>query len=1243
MRVRWGVTWTALALLAGCTETAAREGDGRTVVGGTSAGALRRALRSAPIGIAPAIDDRVVPTARGLPTPIAPMPDRAETYVLRRSDLAAFFTARGFALAVSGACDAKTCGWGLHATLSGARDVAPLPEREQQGKVHEYVGAPAKWRTGLPVYGQLVWEEPWPGVDMVVEPSRGGFAYRFVASPGADVARIAMEWSGATSIRTADEGRALEVVTDLGVLRASGLRAFAIEGDQRRELPARHVVSGTTVTIVVDGWSGAVPLVIDPAIAWSSYLGGTTQESGEGIAADAFGNALVTGHTISSNFPTTTGALDTSFGGLRDAFVTKVSAAGALVWSTFLGGSGSDMGNAVLAVPSGNVFVTGGTTSTDFPSTGGFDTTLGGFDDAFVTKLTPAGALMFSTYLGGTSSDTANAIAFDGVGANVYVVGETTSTDFPTAGGFDTTYNGTRDVFIAKIAGTGPLLWSSYLGGSDFDQGFGVAADASGNAFLTGQTSSTNFPTTGGFDATVSSTDAFVTKVTAAGALAWSSYLGGTGADSGKGIAVDASGNAFVVGTAGIGFPMMGAFDPSMAGNEGFVTKVSGAGAMLWSSYLGGADSDSALAVAIDPSGNALVTGETASTIGFPGSSAGFDTTYNGGFADGYVARITSGGTLQWSSYFGGSAVERGHAIAIDSVGNTFITGVTSSSDFPKTGAFDTTYADNEAFVLALNKPQALASACTSGVDCVSGACADGVCCDKPCGGVCEACTATKKGAGADGTCGAIADGRDPDMECPAATCSGATIVKAQRCNGAGACRSDGTTSCGAYQCKVATCPTTCSIDGDCATGNFCDASACVATLARGSVCTRATQCASGLCADGFCCDKACAGACEACSAAKKGSGTDGTCAPVAADTDPKNACPTDPGYPSNCKADGMCDGMGACRGFAKLGIACGATTCSSATIVGQICNATGSCQTSSTSCAPYAACADGTSCPNKCTSESDCVATAFCNTASICALKKKNGESCGSTKECTSGYCADGYCCNAPCTGQCEACGEATSEGTCIPVSGAPRGKRTPCAGDPAMCGGSCDGSKTSECKYAPSTKGCGSACKSGQEVVSTCDGLGACVDGTGRACGGGFGCDADGKACATSCAADSHCASGFKCSGSTCVPISGSGKCSDDLQTSTSTDGKITNCGAYRCDPSTGACRQICASTDDCAAGNLCNVAAKICEPAAAADEETGGCGCTLPGGEHAPRGTALLVALGAISIYARRRRTR
>jgi hypothetical protein len=367
----------------------------------------------------------------------------------------------------------------------------------------------------------------------------------------------------------------------------------------------------------------------------------------------------------------------------------------------------------------GNAYVTGSTESSSFPTTpGAFQTTIAGAENAFVTKLNVDGtALVYSTYLGGRSLDFGAAIAVDAAG-NAYVSGDTDSGNFPTTPeAFQTTIAGAGNAFVTKLNLDGTaLVYSTYLGGGSLDAGAAIAVDAAGDAYVTGNASSSDFPTTpGAFQTTLRAfQDAFVTKLNPEGtALVYSTYLGGSGGlgryDGGSAIAVDAGGNAYITGVASSGdFPTTpGAFQSTPGGNFGnaFVTKLSADGtALIYSTYLGGSGSsgsgDGGLAIAVDGAGNAYVTGFTASTD-FPTTSGAFQTALPlGASQDAFVTKLSAdGAALIYSTYLGGSSNalgERGSALAVDSAGNVYVTGSADSSDFPTThGAFQSTLGGN--------------------------------------------------------------------------------------------------------------------------------------------------------------------------------------------------------------------------------------------------------------------------------------------------------------------------------------------------------------------------------------------------------------------------------------------------------------------------------------------------------------------------------------------------------------------
>jgi hypothetical protein len=582
---------------------------------------------------------------------------------------------------------------------------------------------PGGWHTGIPNYAAVAYRGVYAGIDLLYHGNGRQLEYDFRVAAGADPGQVRLGFAGA-------EGLSLDGPGDLVLQTAAGAVVEQAPvlyqeggGGTRQAVSGGYVLEGDgTVGFRVGAYDRSRPLVIDPTLVYSTYLGGSGDDAALGIAVDGSGNAYVTGTTFSRDFPTTAGAFQTA-GGFEDAFVAKLDAAGsALVYSTYLGGRGQALGYGIAVDGSGNAYVTGFTNG-DFPTTAGaFQTAPGGVPDAFVAKLDAAGtALLYSTYLGGSGADQGYGIAVDGSG-NAYVTGFTNSSNFPTtAGALQTSLPGITNAFVAKLDAAGTaLLYSTYLGGSNLDAALGIAVDGSGNAYVTGSTRSTDFPTTAGaFQTSLPGREnAFVAKLDAAGtALVYSTYLGGSSFDAARGIAVDGSGNAYVTGsTFSRDFPTTaGALQTSYGGggSDAFVAKLDAAGtALLYSTYLGGSTgsgideplTDLGNGIAVDGSGNAYVTGYTESTD-FPTTAGAFQTAPGGG-VDAFVAKLDAAGTaLLYSTYLGGSFRDVGSGIAVGGSGNAYVTGGTDSRDFPTTaGAFQTSFGGIEdAFVAKLD------------------------------------------------------------------------------------------------------------------------------------------------------------------------------------------------------------------------------------------------------------------------------------------------------------------------------------------------------------------------------------------------------------------------------------------------------------------------------------------------------------------------------------------------------------
>ena len=601
---------------------------------------------------------------------------------------------------------------------------------ELPGRSNYFIGNnPKMWRTNVPSYARVKYEDVYPGVDLVYYGNQRQLEYDFVVAPGADPTQIKLSFAGTVGTRI--DGASGDLVVKVGEKEVrfhkptvsqpavtaplswpSPYLASASGHDAcRSKLIIRHssflLAGNNEVAFRVAGYDPKHALMIDPVLSYSTYLGGSGYDAGQGIAVDASGNAYVTGYTASSDFPIGNPVQRGLGGGMADVFVTKLTTAGsALIYSSYLGGNAGDWGMGIAVDSSGNAYVTGKTTSIDFPTANAFQAskkaTPTAGTTAFVVKLNSTGsALVYSTYLGGSGQDWGYGIAVDSSG-NAYVTGDTESTDFPTAVPLQAINKATpktenATAFVGKLNSTGSaLVYSTYLGGSEGDAGRGIALDSSGNAYVTGYTFSTDFPTVNPLQASDRGDfDAFVAKLNAAGsALVYSTYLGGSTVDYGYGIAVDSSGNAYVTGrTYSTDFPTAHPLQPSNAGDgDGFVTKLNAAGsALVYSTYLGGSRQEEGNSIAVDSSGNAYVTGWTFSTD-FP--SANLSQAACGGcssYSDAFVTKLNrAGSALVYSIYLGGSSFEYGYGIAVDSAGNAYVAGETSSTDFPTVNPLQT-------------------------------------------------------------------------------------------------------------------------------------------------------------------------------------------------------------------------------------------------------------------------------------------------------------------------------------------------------------------------------------------------------------------------------------------------------------------------------------------------------------------------------------------------------------------------
>jgi len=608
-------------------------------------------------------------------------------FMVKRAGQTVFFSPSEVVFALSSGNNSSV----VRMSFEGSRSGDITGEQKLSGTANFFMGNDSsKWVSEIPTYGSIRYKDLYPGVDLLFKGTEGSLKHELILNPGANISKIALAYSGQNNLSLTVNGSVL-IETIVGNLTDSAPICYqeingskvAVEGQYR-------LINGQKIGFDMGDYDRRYSLVIDPTLAYSTYLGGSNDERSEdfGVAVDNNGNAYVTGLTESIDFPIQN-SIQASIDGSEDVFITKINAAGsAFIYSTYLGGGiyEANSGSSIAVDGNGNAYITCTTQSPDFPIHNPIQASIGGFHDAIVAKINAAGsALIYSTFLGGSDLDISTDIAVDSSG-NAYVTGYTASDNFPVKNPIQISNAGSNEAFITKINAAGSaLVYSSYLGGSDIDWSMGIAADSNGNAYVTGGTHSADFPIMNPIQADINgSEDAFITKIDASGsAFIYSTYLGGRSFDRGEDIAVDTNGNAYVIGsTYSDNFPVKSPLQASKAGDyDAFVTKINEDGSTFaYSTYLGGRSVERGKSITVDIGSNAYVTGLTYSND-FPiqnSIKASIDS------EDVFITKINAAGqSLIYSTYLGGSVDDAGYGVAIDRIGNAYVTGDTSSIDFP--------------------------------------------------------------------------------------------------------------------------------------------------------------------------------------------------------------------------------------------------------------------------------------------------------------------------------------------------------------------------------------------------------------------------------------------------------------------------------------------------------------------------------------------------------------------------------
>lgn len=621
--------------------------------------------------------------------------DRRALYRARTESGSVWVTRSGITLQLHNAEAGRTSVVSLEFGEARAQSIRGQGLREEQ---HHYLrGDDARWRTGLRAYRSIVYRQLHPGVDLQLRENGGQLEYDVLLAPHADLSQLTIGVRGIQRLDVDQLGR-LVMRTQDGEIVQSVPTTWQVDHDGTRiPVTCSYVLQpGNAFGFALDQHRPELETVVDPGLDWSTLLGGSSWEFGWNVARVPTGGAIVAGETPASNFPTTAGAFDTTYNGVggptSDVFVSRIAADGtSLVYSTYLGGSSGDKPYGLAVRDDGTVTIVGNTQSSNFPTTpGAFDGNLNGSSDGFVSRIDPTGSqLVFSTFLGGSSGDVAQALALSRSGEAV-VTGVSSSSDFPvTNGTYGTSPAGSSDAFITRLTNDGTSLrYSTLIGGSSGDVAQAAAVAPDDSVTIAGVTSSSDFPTSANaFQSSASGgSDAFVLQLDAdATNLVYATLLGGSQGDVAEAVDVDGSGAAVVVGVSSSNnFPSTpGALTGGGGSSDAFVTKVSPDGSSLvFSARVGGSKGDVPKSVAIDRTGAVVLGGQTSSS-NFPTTPEAIQTAALGS-ADAFLVRLSPDGSgLLYATYHGGSGSDGGEDCSGDANNLALLAGVAGSNNFP--------------------------------------------------------------------------------------------------------------------------------------------------------------------------------------------------------------------------------------------------------------------------------------------------------------------------------------------------------------------------------------------------------------------------------------------------------------------------------------------------------------------------------------------------------------------------------
>jgi len=583
---------------------------------------------------------------------------------------------------------------------------------QQVAQANYFIGNDsAKWVRGIDTYSGVLYTDVYNGVDLMFHSNQRQLEYDFMIAPQADPNQIRVRFDGADDLRLTSDG-ALILSTPAGELRHDRPIAYQTKNDTQVPVSAefRQLRDGA-ITFTLGDYDRTLPLVIDPLLVYSSYMGGSASDFGRGIKVDLGGTMYVVGDSVSSDFLFRSSLTNS------DVFVGRLSPDGLLLTYVFFGGEKNEFATGLAIDLSGNIYLSGNTESKDFPIVSSVGTELLGESDAFVVKLTANfQQFIYSSLIGGGGKESGVSLTIDSAGS-AYISGRTSSQDFPLVGAMQPIYGGGDfDAFVSKLSADGKtLVYSTYLGGGDTEDLMdrsGIGIDSDGNVYVTGDTQSTDFPVKNAVQAAkngaASTSDGFVSVINPSGSnFVYSTYMGGTNDDFGLAIATDQSHNAYIAGsTKSTSFPGSTSTRTSTTTSDAFVAKLNPTGsAITYLTFIGGAaGNEAANAIALDNDGTAVIVGSAGAGVPTLNSIQSF---FKGGANDALIARLTASGAVSFSTYLGGGGDDVGLGVAIHADHVIYVTGVTDSQDLLTVASLRDTNAGARDIIIAKIDPNA--------------------------------------------------------------------------------------------------------------------------------------------------------------------------------------------------------------------------------------------------------------------------------------------------------------------------------------------------------------------------------------------------------------------------------------------------------------------------------------------------------------------------------------------------------